>query len=119
MENMTYVATVNVPGYLPMMDNVEPFDSAYEAWKFLLDYRESDEDSHGDEFENHKNHNYEYSDTWKDLYYTVSALSKHIAPAGLNPNGTGTIHGSTPGSESFYDLGLNYTVSLEPVESDK
>jgi hypothetical protein len=38
-----YTATVNVPGYLPMADDVNVFETAREAWGFLLEEMERGE----------------------------------------------------------------------------
>jgi len=39
-----FVATVHVPGYMPMDDDPPVFDTASEAWAYLATERERDED---------------------------------------------------------------------------
>jgi hypothetical protein len=94
-ENKVYVATVNVPGYLPMDDDPPTFDTAAGAWAYLADERERDEDAAETEDE-------EYSDTVTRLRYL--AETEH---------GTGVVYGCTPGREGeIHDLGLAYCVTL-------
>lgn len=91
-----YVATINVPGYLPMDDEPPVFDTAREAWQYLADERERGEDETEGE---------EYSQT----FFTLRALA-HDGPAeGDEP---GTVYGYTPGYEGEHDLGLVYSVSI-------
>lgn len=121
--NLVYVATINVPGYLPMMDNVEPFESAKGAWEYLVQERMRDEDSAT--YETGDPDEFVYSDTLQDLQAAVNALDaqsdRDITDAGLMLDGTGTIGGNTPGYPGSHDLGLNYSVTLvsrETTEDD-
>lgn len=41
---MKYVATTNIPGYLPMDDEPPTFDSARSAWEWLVEELERSED---------------------------------------------------------------------------
>lgn len=98
---MTYVATINVPGYLPMDDEPPTFDTAREAWEYLWEERKRAEDeaaSLGTE---------EYS-------YTVAELERWtVAPQAGFPfaDWTGCVYGFTPGYDGSHDLGLAYCVS--------
>lgn len=120
-ENLVYVATINVLGYLPMMDIFSPFESAQAAWEFLLkDRKRAEDDTDPDQYAPNDPDRYEYSDTVRDLSSAVEALrlqsDRYIMDAGLNQDGTGTIHGNTPGYDGLHDLGLNYSVSLVPQD---
>lgn len=88
-----FIATVNVPGYLPMDDDPPVFDTAHAAWEYLAHERERAEDWAVDDgpFTG------DYSKTVDDL---------------LKANGTGVIYGSTPGYHGDHDLGLAYCVTL-------
>jgi hypothetical protein len=87
---MPYVATINVPGYLPEGDPVE-FDTATDAWSYLADERMRHEDeTEGDS----------YSDTYR-------ALTDH---SNLTAE-PGTIYGPNPDADADHDLGLAYCVT--------
>jgi hypothetical protein len=88
----TYVATINVPGYLPMDDDPPTFDSIRDAWLYLADERERGEDS---------------AEDWRDDDTTREDLLD-AAEAGVE----GTVYGPTPGYDGDHDLGLAYSVSL-------
>jgi hypothetical protein len=101
-----YLATVNIPGYLPMDDDPPMFDSPREAWAYLADERRRDED-HDDTAD-------EYSDTVRTLDYLASDEHQDGNPLEDTPtdiDGTGTVYGDTPGSDSPHDLGLAYSVT--------
>jgi hypothetical protein len=101
-----YVATINVPGYLPMDDEPPVFDTAAEAWSYLASERERDEDDFADDSE--------YSDTVTYLRYSAGNEVQYGSPHEdypLNPDGTGTIYGDTPGYDGSHDLGLAYSVT--------
>lgn len=93
---MPYVATVNIPGYLPMDDDPPVFDTIEDAWAYLAAERERSEDYAADADE------YDYSDTFNALI---------IAAAGVHGHHAGTIYGGTPGYDGDHDLGLAYTVT--------
>lgn len=101
-----FVATINIPGYLPQDDDPPTFDTARAAWDYLAGERERDEDEDEDVSE--------YSDTVAYLRY---AASDQCEPGSLhedwplNEDGTGVIYGSTPGYDGEHDLGLAYVVS--------
>lgn len=116
-ENMVYLATVNTPGYLPENDHPSTFESALEAWEYLLAEREHGEDDTYDESSPSG-----YSETHAFLARVVAALSMQseaeIARCGLNDDGTGVVYGGTPGYEGDHDLGLAYVVSLTEGKSE-
>ncbi len=92
-----YVATVNTPGYLPQDDEPPVFDTAREAWEYLADQRErEEEDSEPDAPADQ-----ELSDTYHELW--------------LHRDEPGTVYGPTPGYQGSHDLGLAYCVT--PVDS--
>jgi hypothetical protein len=100
-----YVATVNVPGYLPMDDDPPTFDTAQEAWAYLAELREHDEDDFADYPE--------YTDT-------LVQLRRRASDDWLvcDFERVGTEYGDTPsrigpnGESDSRDLGLAYTVSV-------
>jgi hypothetical protein len=105
-----FLATVNVPGYLPMDDDPPTFDTAREAWACLASGREAWEDDFPDDEPLG-----EYSDTVGYLHYAAS--EEHVPGSlnedwPLNEDGTGVIYGATPGYEGDHDLGLAYCVSV-------
>lgn len=103
---MRYIASVNVPGYLPDTEPIA-FDTVEEAWDYLASCRRDDEDNYEDVSEG-------YSATVNQL----EAASTRLLDADdlhLNWDYTGTIRGLTPGG-AMYDLGLVYTVTEEEPE---
>ena len=106
-----YVASVNVPGYLPMNDPVG-FAGAQEAGAWLRDERQRDEDANPDPMDTG-----EYSDYWRTLDYIASGVHGHGRRTEDTPtaaDGTGHVHADTPGRDPDdpHDLGLVYAVSL-------
>jgi hypothetical protein len=109
---MPFVATINVPGYLPMDDDPPVFESASEAWSYLRDERERGEDDD------------DGSDDYSETYYILEACSGNRsgsaramwAECGFTADGQGTVCGPTPGSDSSHDLGLAYSVSITEEE---
>jgi hypothetical protein len=100
-----FVATVNIPGYLPMDDDPPVFDTARDAWAYLADERRRGEDDTDGP---------ECTDTVSALDYIASGEHQHGNPLEDWPtavDGTGTVYGSTPGSDSPHDLGLAYGVT--------
>lgn len=89
----TYVATVNVPGYLPENDDPPTFDSPREAWQYLV----------GE------------VDRWWDSFPEDEAgacIEAHTAMHNLDQSQTGTVYvAATPGYWGDHDLGLAYSVS--------
>lgn len=108
---MRFIATINVPGYLPMSDEVDGFDTAREAWQFLADERTRGEDDAYDDGDDEG-----YSAT-KNILETLgtgtsSGTQSDYENAGLDPvSGAGTVYGPTPGYDGEHDLGLAYTVT--------
>lgn len=106
---MKYVATINVPGYLPTDDDPPVFDTPAEAWQYLADERQKDEDANCDVIV------VPVGEEWSE---TVRELDTLASTAGVtcNCNGCslGTVYGDTPGYEGDHDLGLAYSVSETP-----
>jgi hypothetical protein len=101
-----YVATVNVPGYLPMDDEPPTFDTASEAWSYLAEQLRENEDQldlPGDS----------YSGTVLEL----EANSMQTMADGTPYNFRGTVYGPTPGYDGDHDLGLAYSVDI--AENDE
>jgi len=97
---MTYVATINTPGYLPDGTEEPPtFDTAEAAWEYLTDERMR----HEDETQEADEHAEPYSETVTELD-RIRVLS-HNGPE------EGTVYGSTPGYDGSHDLGLAYSVT--------
>lgn len=96
MERTRYVATINVPGYMPMDDESPVFESTRDAWEYLASERERDEEDAMDA-----------ADVTADEGGLTSTVGELRAMTG-----TGTVYGSTPGSDSEHDLGLAYSVDL-------
>lgn len=109
-----YLATINVPGYLPMDDDPPMFESAKAAWEYLADERERGEDGAFQESDAEG-----YSETYTKLSEVAAALDAQseaeIARLGLNDDGTGVVYGNTPGYDGSHDLGLAYVVTLTEV----
>jgi hypothetical protein len=92
-----YVATINVPGYLPMDDDPPVFDTAADAWGYLVAERErAEEDVAYDDDE--------VSDCLADLRRIAESASYGLR--------FGTAYGGTPGYEGEHDLGLAYSVMV-------
>jgi hypothetical protein len=87
-----YVATINVPGYLPMDDEPPTFDTAREAWQYLV----SEVDRAWDDFPEDDN---------------GACLEVHTAMHNLDQSQPGTVYGPTPGYDGSHDLGLAYSVT--------
>jgi len=110
---MGFLATVNIPGYLPMDDDPPVFDTPGEAWQYLADEREHSEDSA--EYLADDPDQYEYSDTLRCLRYAAGTEVEYGSPHEdwpLNADGTGVIYGDTPGYDGTHDLGLAYCVTV-------
>ena len=107
-----YLATINVPGYLPMDEDPPTFETAQEAWEYLADERfRAEDDSYDEQFMPAG-----YSATANTLQNLgtgmFSGTDSDYENAGLDSiERTGTIHGPTPGYDGDHDLGLAYTVS--------
>lgn len=92
-----YVATTNVPGYLPMDDDPPVFETAREAWQYLVG---------------------EVDRSWDDYPEDANGacIDAHTQIHNLDQSQTGTVYAPTPGYDGDHDLGLAYTVSLAEPE---
>jgi hypothetical protein len=103
---MSYVAIINVPGYLPdSMDEPATFETAREAWDYLASERKRSEDDTYTEGDGG------YSGTLRELQslaqYDANQEDSLLA---------GTVYGPTPGYEGDHDLGLAYSVEIAEGE---
>lgn len=89
---MVYTAIMNVPGYLPWDDPATGFGTAAEAWAYLAEMREYQEDG---------------QDSPEDSEYTRLPAEMRDMTC------TGTIYGDTPGYDGSHDLGIAYSVEEE------
>ena len=90
---MPFIATMNTPGYLPWSDDEPPlFETSTEAWEFLADERERQEDDA------------EESDT----YYVLRGYM-HTG------HGADVVYGDTPDYDGSHDLGIAYSVVELPI----
>lgn len=108
---MPYVATINIPGYLPMDDDPPIFDTAQEAWAYLAGEREHAEmDENYAELVGVDGCNGEYACA---LSPTLHALTRHASDEWLvcDFERVGTVYGDTPGYDGEHDLGLAYAVT--------
>lgn len=96
-----YVATINVPGYLPMDDEPPTFETAQAAWEYLADERDR---------------------SWDDVFAasdldtdddTLTELRRRASDKWLvcDFERVGTVYGGTPGYDGSHDLGLAYSVT--------
>jgi hypothetical protein len=105
-----YVATVNVPGYLPVSDEVYRFETPEDAWAFLANERDESLTDDGEELTHmwlrHLSGDAEYArPTIVDLGTCVMVDSGTLC---------GTVIGPTrnhPYGDRSHDLGLAYTVT--------
>lgn len=112
-----YVATINVPGYLPMDDDPAVFDTAAEAWWHL--YHERCDSERDAERETGRCEGCgEYPTDWQDHdddTETGSELGKRArhAASGLvtDSEACATVYGPTPGYDGSHDIGIAYSVS--------
>lgn len=102
------VATVHMPGYLPLSEDRHVFHDPDAAWRFLAGERRGDEDA--------DDSTCDYSDAVRVLDYIGSGYHRHGDLMADHPtwhDGTGCVHADTPGHEgSPHDIGLMYRVSL-------
>lgn len=87
-----FVATINVPGYLPMDDGPAVFESADDAWIYLANERVHAEDG-------------------LDIPQQTETVAELFDMS--RSGGAGTVYGVTPGYEGSHDLGLAYNVWFE------
>lgn len=97
---MPFIATMNTPTYLPWSDDEPPlFETAAEAWQFLAEERERQEDATDVP---------EYTET-------LSTLRQYVDDA----HGANVVYGDTPGYEGSHDLGVAYSVTELPIEATR
>lgn len=101
-----YVATINVPGYLPMDDDPPTFETAQEAWRYLWDERN---EAIGNVYDGEADPD---GDPWSEDS-CLDELSKRAAEEWMVADfeRVGTVYGSTPGG-AMHDLGLAYCVTV-------
>lgn len=86
---MPYVATMNTPGYLPMADEPDIFDTPAEAWEFLAGEREFA----------------------SDMFEAIFDIEDDGPSVLRTRTGEGSITLPTIGTDSTHDLGIAYSVS--------
>ncbi|HEX2242600.1 MAG TPA: hypothetical protein VHK27_05000 [Gammaproteobacteria bacterium] len=122
----SFVATINVPGYLPMDDEPPVFDTAQEAWSYLAEERTRAEDQYP-EWCDHSTCQIRPCDEYSETRETLSVLAEAahwehserdtwLLENRLAPDGTGAVYGSTPGYDGDHDLGLAYNVDAIECE---
>jgi hypothetical protein len=90
---MPYVATINVPGYLPMSDDPPVFDTAREAWEYLSEAHKVAADD---------------AEAWR----IDNGIEREAHEMDEMGSREGVIYASTPGYEGDHDLGLAYSVTF-------
>lgn len=95
-----FVATINVPGYLPMDDEPPTFETAREGWQYLVsEVERSWDDNPGD--------------------YNGACVSAHADMHNIDQSRPGTVFAGTPGYDGNHDLGLAYSVTeVESIRHD-
>ena len=110
-----FEATINVPGYLPVDDERHLFDTPQQAWEFLLDVRQEEEDAAMCFGSDHDPDCPGRSCPWHEEAPYSSAYQELITLAESDSTVKGAlvgiVYGATPGSHSRHDLGLAYTVT--------
>jgi hypothetical protein len=96
---MAYVATINVPGYLPMDDDPPVFDTAREAWQYLLGEVERSWDDYPDD-------------------ESGGCVEAHAQMHNVDQSREGVVYAATPGEPRMHDLGLAYSVTLTDDEPE-
>lgn len=99
-----FVATINVPGYLPTDTEPPEFETAREAWEYLREERARGEDN-ALMFARPLDETEPYSETWLEL----DKRADQGWPV-CDFERVGTVYGDTPGYEGEHDLGLAYSV---------
>ena len=111
-----YTALIHRPGCLPdATDPLPEFVTPAEAWRYLADERALEEDQHADH--PHATATTESSGC-SATHHHLTQLADRQAPS-PDWDGTGTVHGPTPGHDSPHDLGWCYTVLpiIEPAQT--
>lgn len=97
----SYVALINIPGYLPMDDEPPTFESSAEAWGYLAEERQRSDDAWVPD---------DPSDP--DGPASLDECSLTLERYERDSHGVGTVYGPTPGYDGDHDLGLAYSVSF-------
>lgn len=92
-----FAAIINTPGYLSEQDEPAVFDTAREAWQYLV----SEVDRAWDDFPEDEN---------------GACVDAHSQMHNIDQSRPGTVYASTPGYEGSHDLGIAY--SVVEVEDD-
>ena len=99
-----FLAIVNTPGYMPWSDEPPPaFSTAQEAWAYLADERQQQEDNCEDD---------DYSDTYEVLANLARGVYDGPTTPEAGGDGQGVVYGDTPGYDGEHDLGIVYSVQL-------
>jgi hypothetical protein len=107
-----YVATINVPGYLPMSNDEYRFETPEGAWAFLADERDSALSESDDDGE-------EVTHMWLRRLAGDPEYARRFTPDlgtwAMVDSRTlcGSVTGPTPGSDGKHDLGLAYSVERD------
>lgn len=113
---MGYLATINVPGYLPMDDEPPVFDTATEAWWHLYhercdaDWLDVDLPAEG-----HDHNPYTLCPICSEV--EDSETADELGRMAMTGE-VGTVYGPTPGYQGDHDLGLAYSVTLTEDEDE-
>lgn len=103
---MPYVATINVPGYLPTDDDPPMFETAEEAWSYLADEHVHAEDEAEPAAE-------------EAGTYVLRDVGPFFDAHGNHRTDEGTAYLPTPGRHNDpHDLGLAYCVTYIPGNDD-
>ena len=86
-----YAAIQNVPGYLPMDDEPPTFETARDAWQYLVGEIERSWDEDPDDANG-------------------AHIEAHTQLPHLDQSQPGAIHAPTPGDDGSHDLGMAYCV---------
>jgi hypothetical protein len=104
-----YVATINVPGYLPEDDDPAVFDTATEAWWYLYHERCNDDWQDVDlPTEGHDHRPSTLCPICSDV--EDSETADELGRMAIQGQ-SGTVYGPTPGYDGDHDLGLAYSVT--------
>lgn len=96
-----FVATINIPGYLPMDDEPPVFETTAAAWGYLADERKRDDNAWVPDDPNDP-----------DGPHSLDATTLQLEAFERDSHGVGTVYGPTPGydNDDTHDLGLAYSV---------
>lgn len=107
-----YLATVNIPGYLPMDDDPPTFDTASEAWRYLADEREQGGGRYVLDDPDDPDGTASEDPTYTCLMHHADATTSYVCGNDTmhRPDFVGTVY-QPPDRESTHDLGLAYCVT--------